>query len=420
MLDHHRNTEEYDSWEEGSYRTGRTNPPKSRRGLVAVLMAAVIFLGGIVSVLGFLNIHLFRRLQSEPPENEDLFQFSESDNTTTAKTPEETVPAATTDRPSGSVQLQQSPQSIENIPQTGGLSLQEIYAGAIHSVVSIRCTTHAGTSTGTGVILSADGYVVTNAHVVENARSVEVLLTDGTTLSAQPVGQDAVSDLAVLYVQHTGLKPATFGDSSALRVGDAVVAIGDPLGTALRGTMTDGIVSAINRDITTGGRTMTLIQTNAALNSGNSGGPLLNCYGQVIGINTMKIGDYVNSAGVEGLGFAIPSTTVKDIVDQLIDKGYVSGRPSLGFTGSAVSSFDRLYYRLPQGIYITAVAEGSDADQKGIVAGDILLALDHVRITDEDSLNAALYSYTAGDTVSVLIYRRGVQHTVSVVLEQVQ
>ena len=420
MFEQDKNTEEYAPWEQVSYRTGRTNPPKNRRGLVALLLAAVIFLGGIVSVLGFLNIHLFRKLQSDSPNADSFFQFSEADETTEAKHNDETTPAATTGRPSGSVQLQQTPQGIENIPQTGGLSLQEIYAGAIDSVVSITCTTQSGTSTGTGVILSADGYVVTNAHVVENARSVEVLLNDGTRLSAQPVGQDAVSDLAVLYVLHTGLQPASFGDSSVLRVGDAVVAIGDPLGTALRGTMTDGIVSAINRDITTGGRTMTLIQTNAALNSGNSGGPLLNCYGQVIGINTMKIGDYMNSAGVEGLGFAIPSTTVKDIVDQLISKGYVSGRPSLGFTGSAVSSFDRLYYRLPQGIYITAVTEGSDAQQKGIIAGDILLALDNFRITDEDTLNTALYSYNAGDTVSALIYRRGTQQTVTLVLEQIQ
>ena len=420
MFEQDKNTEEYEPWEHGSYRTGRTNPPKNRRGLVALLMAAVIFLGGIVSVLGFLNIHLFRKLQKDDPNENAFFQFSETDQPSATNSVDETVPASTADRPSGSVQLQQAPQGIENIPQTGGLSLQEIYAGAIDSVVSITCTTQSGTSTGTGVILSADGYVVTNAHVVENARSVEVLLTNGTSLSAQPVGLDSVSDLAVLYVQHTGLQPATFGDSAALRVGDAVVAIGDPLGTALRGTMTDGIVSAINRDITTGGRTMTLIQTNAALNSGNSGGPLLNCYGQVIGINTMKIGDYVNSAGVEGLGFAIPSTTVKDIVDQLITNGYVSGRPSLGFTGSAVSSFDRLYYRLPQGIYITAVTEGSDADQKGIIAGDILLALDNVRITDEDTLNTALYSYNAGDTVTALIYRRGVQQTVTLVLEQTQ
>ena len=419
MFHRNRNTEEFDSWENGFYSTGPTDPPKNRRGLVALLLAAVIFLVGIISVLGVLNIHLFRKLQEDAPEEDAFFQFSENNETTENKAVEETMPANPS-LPAGSVQLQQAPQGIENIPQAGGLSLQEIYAGAINSVVSITCTTQSGTSTGTGVILSADGYVVTNAHVVENARSVEVLLTDGTTLTARPVGQDRVSDLAVLYVQHAGLQPAAFGDSSVLRVGDAVVAIGDPLGTALRGTMTDGIVSAINRDITTGGRTMTLIQTNAALNSGNSGGPLLNCYGQVIGINTMKIGDYVNSAGVEGLGFAIPSTTVKDIVDQLIEKGYVSGRPSLGFTGAAVSAFDRLYYRLPQGIYITAVTEGSDADQKGIVAGDVLLALDNIRITDEDSLNTALYSYNAGDTVTALIYRRGVQHTVSLMLEQVQ
>ena len=256
--------------------------------------------------------------------------------------------------------------------------------------------------------------------MVETATSIEVLLTDGRILPARLVGMDSVSDLAVLDVQATDLTAAEFGDSGSVRVGDAVVAIGDPLGIELRGTMTDGIVSAINRDITTGGRTMTLIQTNAALNSGNSGGPLLNCYGQVIGINTMKIGDYMNASGVEGLGFAIPSTTVKEVVDQLVSQGYVSGRPALGITGQELSSFDMLYYRLPQGIYITAVEQTSDAAAKGIAPGDVLLEFNGTRITSSDTLLNALYSCQAGDTVSVVVYRSGSQYTVDVILGEAQ
>ena len=165
---------------------------------------------------------------------------------------------------------------------------------------------------------------------------------------------------------------------------------------------------------------MTLIQTNAALNSGNSGGPLLNCYGQVIGINTMKIGDYMNDAGVEGLGFAIPSTTVKEIVDQLIAQGYVSGRPSLGFTGQTVTAFDRLYYGIPQGVCITSVKEDSDASAKGLTPGDILLQLNGIRISDLDSLQTLLHSLNAGDTVEAVIYRSGRQYRVSITLEQSQ
>ena len=178
-----------------------------------------------------------------------------------------------------------------------------------------------------------------------------------------------------------GMVYATFGDDRSLRVGDAVVAIGDPLGIRLRGTMTDGIISAISRDLEVDGRVMTLLQTNAALNSGNSGGPLINCYGQVIGINTLKIGVFTDNAGAEGLGFAIPSTTVKEIADQLIAQGYVSGRPAIGITGEPVSSFYQFYYNLPAGLYITNVEYGSDARKKGIEQGDILMSIDGNRIT---------------------------------------
>ena len=220
----------------------------------------------------------------------------------------------------------------------------------------------------------------------------------------------------MLYVQASDLTPAEFGDSSTLRVGDAVAAIGDPLGIEFRGTMTDGIVSAINRDVTSGGRTMTLIQTNAALNSGNSGGPLLNCYGQVVGINTMKIGAFTDSAGVEGLGFAIPSTTVKEIVDQLIAQGYVSGRPDPGFAGRSISGIEQAWYRLPAGVLVTKLESGGAAEKAGMIEGDILLSLDGSRISDTQALENLLYNYSAGDSVEAVIYRSGRQYTVSLVL----
>ena len=404
-------------WEESSYTTGRTQPPKSRSGLIAVLLAVIIVLGGLVSVLSLTNIKLFRQVSEIPAKNDENIGFTQeaSAEPTVASVPET---ASVPNAGDISVELNQAPEAIQNIPQAGGLSLQEIYAKNINSVVSIVC--NGGASTGTGVVLSENGYIVTNAHVVEDATAVEVLFTDKRTLSASPVGLDTISDLAVLKVEATDLTAAEFGDSSNLQVGDAVVAIGDPLGVALRGTMTDGIVSAINRDITTEGRTMTLIQTNAALNSGNSGGPLLNCYGQVIGINTMKIGDYMNANGVEGLGFAIPSTTVKEIVDQLIAQGYVSGRPTIGITGQEISAFDQLYYRIPQGIYITEVAAGSDAEAKGIHPGDILLQFDGARITNSEALKNALYAHSAGDTVNIVIYRNGNQYTVDIVRGQSQ
>ena len=415
MSENNWNQEE---WEQNVYQTGSTHPPKNHRTTVALLLVAVIFLGGIVSALSLLNIHLFRQNNNKDKELMSFHFSGETTQATEERTGEEASVPVGEKKPQ--LQLSQSPLSVENVPQEGGLSLQSIYNKAIDSVVSVSCTTRKGTSSGTGVVLSSDGYVVTNCHVVEKAVSVQVLLNNGTTCDATVVGVDAASDLAVLYVQGQQLTPAEFGDSSALRVGDCVVAIGDPLGIELRGTMTDGIVSAINRDISTGGRTMTLIQTNAALNSGNSGGPLLNCYGQVVGINTMKIGDYMSEAGVEGLGFAIPSTTVKDVVEQLMAKGHVSGRPTLGVTGQEISAFDQHYYRIPQGIYITEVDENSDAAKKGICPGDILLQADGVRITDADVLKEQLDAHQAGETVSVVIYRNGMQYTLEIVLGEQQ
>ena len=408
---------EYD-WDDRYYGTGPTQPPKERGGLMAVMLILVIFLFGIITVLGILNIRLFQELKLKKQETELSISF-----TTEATLPPETeaiaLPeeaAVNQDAQQSSLQLQQTPQSRENIPVEGGLSLQEIYTQNIHSVVSISCTGYNSGSTGTGVILSADGYIVTNAHVVDGAGSINVQLTDDRVLAAVLIGSDEISDLAVLQIEADNLVPAQFGDSAQLRVGDTVAAIGDPLGVKYRGTYTDGIVSAINRDVDMDGRTMTLIQTNAALNSGNSGGPLINCYGQVIGINTMKIGAFTDSAGVEGIGFAIPSVTVKDIVDQLITQGYVSGRPTLGIEGEALSSFYQHYYRLPAGLYITQVEAGSDAYQKGIQDGDMLLSVDNQRITTMDELKSVLFDREVGETVEVIIYRSGERYRVQLTL----
>ena len=412
---YHRNDH---PWDDSVYGTGRTEPPKNRGGLIALLLILVILLCGTVTALGIMNVKLFTQLNIQEEDDISIaFTADSTDAVEQIRLAEETFPVETSGG-SATIDLKESPQSVENIPQEGGLPLQDIYERNIGSVASISCTLQSGTSSGTGVIVSHDGYIVTNAHVVENAAAISVQLTDDRVFSASLVGSDTISDLAVLRVDANDLIPAEFGDSEKLRVGDTVVAIGDPLGVEFRGTFTDGIVSAINRDVTTDGRTMTLIQTNAALNSGNSGGPLINCYGQVIGINTMKIGAFTDSAGVEGLGFAIPSATVKDIVDQLISQGYVSGRPTLGIEGETLSTFYQHYYRLPAGLYITEVEQGSDADLCGIEPGDILVSIDDTRITDADGLNTALYNHEVGDTVKVTIYRGGQQASAELTLTE--
>lgn len=421
-MDEYRNHNE--PWDPGIYGTGRTRPPKNHGGLIAVLLVIVIFLGGLVSVLGILNVKLFQQLkdQKEAPQA-SLSVVSDGVMSTieTAPVPDGTEPAVTEpSQISSGLELSPAPDSVPNITQEGGLPLQEIYANTIGSVVSISCTIPGGSASGTGVILSEEGYIVTNCHVVDDALAVSISLTDGRSFPATLIGADVVSDLAVLHISADKLIPATFGDSGSLLVGDSVCAIGDPLGLSLRGTFTDGIVSAINRDVTVGGRTMTLIQTNVALNTGNSGGPLLNCHGQVIGINTLKIGNFVDSAGVEGIGFAIPSSTVKLIVDQLIKQGYVSGRPTLGIRGESISPFYQYYYLMPAGIFITELDPGSDAARKGIAPDDILTQINGTPISSMDDLNTVLYGCEVGETVEVIIYRAGKQYRVNLTLSEMK
>lgn len=395
---------------------------KKHTGLLVVLVVLALLSGAAswaVNVLGLrvdlgqsgMTLSIGEALSAEESrtEPEKIQSVGEEASSNPAKTTE------TAPQKSGEPDLDiaDSPQSAENRPaeEETALSLQEIYAKVFPSVASISCIHENGTSTGTGIVMTADGYVITNYHVIEGARQIYVLLGENDQFAASLVGGDETTDIAVLKVEASGLTPAEFGDSDMLRVGDMVVAIGDPLGSELRGTMTDGIVSAINRDLNLSGRQMTLIQTNAALNTGNSGGPLINCYGQVIGINTMKMGDSMSVAGVEGLGFAIPSNTVHEIVNQLISQGFVSGRPYIGIDGEGVSSFYQFYYGLPYGLYITQVEEGSPAHQIGLQAGDILLTVGDTRISGVADYESALYGYEPGDSFSIVIYRNGRQYS---------
>lgn len=411
-----KNTPYENPWDDGVYGTGRTTPPKNRGGTLAILLILVIFLSGIVTVLSISNIRMFRQLR-EREEDSLAISFAAEEAEEPAGT-EPVMVSAPANTDELTIDLQDAPALSEEESPSRGLPLQDIYEQSIPSVVSITSSGSRGQSTGTGVVLSQDGYIVTNNHVVENASSIGIQLTDDRLFTAQLIGCDSVSDLAVLRVEADDLIPAMFGDSEILRVGDTVVAIGDPLGVEFRGTMTNGIISAINRDVTTNGRTLNLIQTNAALNSGNSGGPLINCYGQVIGINTMKIGAFTDNAGVEGLGFAIPSATVKDVVAQLIAQGYVSGRPWLGIQGETMSTFYQHFYRMPAGMYITQVEENSPARQAGVEAGDILMQIDGMAITDMDSLNSVLFGHQAGDVISLVIYRNGFQATTQLALAE--
>ena len=284
------------------------------------------------------------------------------------------------------------------------LSYPEIYQKNIPSVVTVRSSLSGAYSVGTGIILTSDGYIITNSHVVEDAYAVTVVLHTGAEKEAALVGRDRETDLAVLKIEEDHLTAAEFGDADELLVGEEALAIGNPLGEQLKGTLTNGIISAINRDVVVEGRTMTLIQTTAALNSGNSGGPLINLEGQVIGINTVKMmSDYDT---IEGLGFAIPVNSAKPIVEELIAQGYLTERLTIGIYGMTSTQ--------PAGVLVDSTVPGTGAADAGLQPGDVITAVNGTPVTSVDEVNAIKEQFGPGDCLQLTLDRDGVEHTASV------
>ena len=292
-------------------------------------------------------------------------------------------------------------------------SLQEIYARVSPAVVGIS-TTVGGEDYGwgSGVVFTPDGYIITNTHIISGCDGVTVSFPDGSEYEGFLVGEDSVSDIAVLKIEGDNLPYAEFGDSASLSVGDSVAAIGNPLGEEYAGTMTNGIVSAINRNVSNNGHLMTLLQTNAALNEGNSGGPLVNAYGQVIGITNMKIMSvFYNS--VEGIGFAIPSTVIKAVADELIGQGVVSGYPSLGIMAGPVSDEAIALYGLPRGVYVSVVY---DVSASGLQVGDVIVEVNGTPVSSVSDVNAIKDGFAVGDVLTLTIFRDGGTITIDSVL----
>ena len=296
------------------------------------------------------------------------------------------------------------------------LSIQEVYQKVNPSTVTVFASMSDGSAmVGTGVIFTSDGYILTNAHVIAGGAECYVVLDTGKNYRASLLGLDEEKDLAVIKIAAKDLPAAEFGDSDALTVGDTVYAIGNPLGVELRGTLTDGIVSAINRDVDVDGVTMTLIQTNAALNNGNSGGPLINRYGQVIGINVMKMGmDRWSTASVEGLGFAIPIASSAYIVNDILRCGEVQGEPVLGI------SVDRTPAYLPDGqqaARVYTVDLNGPGDKAGLEVDDLIYEADGVRVETSNDLLRVRHRHAAGEEMILKVCRGGEYLTVSVTLE---
>jgi serine protease Do len=310
--------------------------------------------------------------------------------------------------PANSLSILKKPQN-----KSGALTTEQVAAKILPCVVGIiqyQQGSLTETGEGSGIIMSADGMIITNYHVIEGANRLEIVMQNGKKHQASVVGSDTRTDIAVLKVALSNLKYAQFGDSDDSRVGEQVIAVGNPSGLQLAGSVTQGIISALNRNVDVGNGPMNLIQTDAAINPGNSGGALVNMYGQVIGINSAKIAQM----GYEGLGFSIPIKTAKPVIDSILQCGYVKGRVKFGLSCKEIDSVTAQVNEIPVGIYIDYVEPGSSAQKNGVLADDIITAIDDTAVKDTDSLIVERDKHKAGDEITLSLYRRSEKKTLSV------
>lgn len=393
----------------------KTIGKKILTGVIAVLCVAAI---GTTSIAGYTLI-----------TGKNLIGTSDNSSSVTSKGNKVNASSTSVDRSN-------LPTLEQLAAPSDAMSIPDIVKKVSPSVVGISCILDEGTATGSGIIMSEDGYIITNAHVVSGAKSISVVLPnsysdsskksdssksssssdsetdENLTCNAELVGKDTQTDIAVLKIDKTGLTAAEIGKSNDLQVGEISIVIGNPLGLSLANSVTAGIISAKDRTLTVEDRTMNLIQTDASINNGNSGGPLINAYGQVVGITSAKVSSSVG----EGLGFAIPIDEAIPIIKDLMENGYVTGRPSLGISGYDVTSAMASYYRIPQGFMVSSVTKGSGADKAGIQANDIIIGINDTVITSISQLNDVKNKCKVGDTVTLTICRNNKKSEVKVKL----
>ena len=384
----------------GTYTTVPPEPPKKKKGLSAGKIIAIVLvcslLGGCLGVGATLLLGNKRSGTTPAQSSTTVYvgeRQTETVNTTRTDTSEQLTP-------------------------------REVYAQNVNSTVGITTsitTNYWGYQTtsaasGSGFILTEDGYILTNYHVIENSNSVQVTTYDNTAYSASIVGYDESNDIAVLKIDATGLTPVVLGDSDELYVGDEVMAIGNPLGE-LTFSLTVGYVSALDREVTlSSGTTMDLIQTDAAINSGNSGGALFNTYGEVVGITNAKYSSSSSSssASIDNIGFAIPINHVKGIVTSIIEKGYIV-KPYIGVSVTSVSS-EMISYGLPKGAAVKVIAEGSPAEESGLKVNDIVTAINGEEITTSSELVKIVSAAQPGDVLTLTVYRQGEAERLTITL----
>lgn len=394
---------------------------KTKGGIIAliIVLCSLLTIGFIgMMVYGF-SVDIKEDLNSDRSDSGNSFRLPNKDSTTPFETlPNTSSQGKTHDESdySNKVNKDYSGMKLESNPKdaktNGSYTAAKASEKVSDSVVGILCysddvpdqaDTTTASSQGSGIIFSQDGYVITNAHVIGNSKTayaIRVVTSDGKVYKAGVVGYDSRTDIAVLKMDDAkGLTPATFGDSSQLEVGQDIIVVGNPGGLDYQNTTTKGVISALDRKLSTSSLTK-YIQTDAAINPGNSGGPLVNYYGQVVGITTSKI----VSETYEGMGFAIPSQTVKNIVDTLVKNGYVEGRVKIGISGIAVTSDQASNYNIPQGIYVQSIVSGGPCDGTSLKEGDIITEVDGETITSFADVYAILETHKPGDKIKVKYY----------------
>ncbi len=380
-----------------------------KKPTTAVAVSLAVVLTAVISVSGYHLVSPMLKSANDTTLAENLGKYDATETATGTKTPN-VVAKSKADALS-------TPEIVDMVgPAVVGIINKAVYSNYDNYFGFYGGGTpeqqEVEQSSGSGVIISADGYIITNNHVIEGASGLVVILNTGDEYNAKVVGTDAKTDLAVIKIDASELPYAKLGISSDLRVGDTAIAIGNPLGQEFAGTTTQGIISGLNRSVTIDNKTLTLIQTDASINPGNSGGALVNCYGELIGINTAKI----SSAQLEGLGFAIPIDEAKPIIDDLIQNGYVTGRPVIGIGGRAVTEKDAKAYNLKVGVYVSSMTANSPAHLAGIKIGDIIYECEGKKVETVDDLNEIKNKHKVGDQLKMKVYRQGKSININLIL----
>ncbi|MEZ4357178.1 MAG: trypsin-like peptidase domain-containing protein [Eubacteriales bacterium] len=380
-----------------------TVKPKKNRGMIGIIISVCLvclIIGALVGTYVIMPLLL---------NGSNLTQDSENTSS----------PVTSVELGGTAPDLEDSTDVIADIVEQVGPSVVGITpVSNVETTFPFNSDSTEETSYGSGFVISADGYILTNNHVVEDGDSFKVWTMDGTEYEAKLIGRDTTTEIAVLKIEATGLTVAPIGDSDSLRVGETAIAIGNPLGKSLAGTVTKGIISALNREVYYNDRYFNMIQTDASINLGNSGGPLLNTNGEVIGVNTMKsviagYDSYGDAVDAEGIGFAIPINDAITIAREIIEEGGIE-YPGIGVNVSEISANDAQTYNVPQGLLVQEVTSGLTAEKAGVKVNDIITAVDGVETKTSDTLISAIKAKSVGDTVTLTIYRDGMTGNITV------